>query len=65
MLIFQIQITSPRTPRISEFELKMMVKSGIDFSYFEFPLAPLEIPFRADMFALGSSNFEGASRISR
>ena len=41
-----------------------MVKSGLDFFYFEIHRAPSEIPanlpFRADFFALGISNSERA-----
>ena len=56
------------------FGLKMMVKSGPDFFNFEILLALSEIPanllgqfslFGQIFFALGSSNSEGDSRISK
>ena len=54
--------------------LKVMVKSGQEKKYFEIPRAPSEIPanqpgqfgLSGQIFsALGSSNSEGASRISK
>ena len=55
------------------FELNMMVKSGLVF-YFQILLAPSELPTNLPgqfslsgqfFLALGSSNSEGASRISK
>ena len=53
------------------FELKMMVKSGLEFFYFEILLAPSEIPANLPgQFSLSRQLFlhwaaEGASRISK
>ena len=56
-------------PKNTIFGLQMIVKSGLDFFYFEFQRTLSEIaaklarpfqPFWADIFALGSSNSEGA-----
>ena len=49
------------------------MKSGVEFFYFEIPLAPSEIlltcqansAFLGRFFAMGSSNSEGPGRISK
>ena len=60
---------------IDIFDLKMMVKSGLEFFMLKFtkPFQPAKLPpgqfshsgAWADIFALGSSNSEGARRISK
>ena len=55
--------------KIDIFDLKMMVKSGLHFFYFEILLAPSEIPANLPgQFSLsgkGSSNSEGHRGISK